>query len=309
MMNVKKKVLYILLFCSFLYLFSATEEENYMEKLSSSVLKDMEEIKMEIIDEYRNEREITELELAHKELLLARQSIFMRYYTILFVLIAIFMIIVLNQSRYAQRNNKKLGMANEELSIVNEQLKKLATTDPLTNLSNRRDMIDKIEHEQQRFARNGKSFVLIMSDIDDFKHINDKYGHDGGDFVLTSIAYLMKSAVRKQDIVGRWGGEEFLLLLPETDLAGGKALAEKIRKNIYITPYIFSDNKIPVTITFGVTIYDRKMNMDDCIRIADRALYRGKRSGKNCVVIGKYGKDISDNASAVFYDNEIDDIT
>ncbi len=281
------------------------EDDEYIEKLSSSVLKDLEQIKQEIIEEYRNDKEIFELELAHNELLLSRQKIIMRYYIIIFVLLVIFLSVVLQQIRMANKTNRKLEKANEDLNKANSQLKKLATTDPLTNLSNRRDMITKIEYEQQRFDRNGKPFVLLMADVDDFKHINDKYGHDGGDFVLKSIAVLMKSVVRKLDIIGRWGGEEFLLLLPDTGLEGGKALAEKILNNISLTPYLFSKNMIPVTITFGVAVYDRKMIIDNCIKIADRALYRGKRSGKNCVVVGKYAKDTRDYTSEHFFQNEL----
>lgn len=290
---------------------SALEEteqnESYIEKLSLSVLEDLEEIKQEIINQYRLDKQVTELELAHKEFLLSRQQTILQVYIILFLLVIIFLAIVLNQSRIVRRTNEKMAKANKELNIVNEKLKKIATTDFLTNLSNRREMINKIEYEQQRFARNNKKFVLMMADLDDFKNINDKYGHDGGDFILVSIANLIKSTIRKQDMLGRWGGEEFLLLLPETDLKGGKALAEKIRKNISVTPFIFDKNSISVTITFGVTVYDRKMSIDDCIRVADRALYRGKRSGKNTVVIGKYGKDYSDQESVAFFDEEIDD--
>ena len=284
------------------------KDNEYIEKLSSSVLKDLAQMKKEIIEEYRNDKEFYELELAHNELLLSRQKIIMHYYIIIFVLLVIFLSIVLYQIRMANRSNRKLEKVNENLNKANSQLTKLATTDPLTNLSNRRDMLTKIEYEQQRFDRNGKPFVLLMADVDDFKLINDKYGHDGGDFVLKSIAVQMKSVVRKQDIVGRWGGEEFLLLLPDTGLEGGKALADKIQSNISMTPYLFSKNKIPVTITFGVAVYDRKMIVDNCIKIADRALYRGKRNGKNCVVVGEFEKDTSDYSSELFFENDINSV-
>ena len=175
----------------------------------------------------------------------------------------------------------------KKLNSANIKLEQIAKTDPLTELSNRREMLEKMEHEQIRFSRSRKPFVLLMSDIDAFKKINDNYGHACGDFILKSLANQMKSTARKQDIACRWGGEEFLMLLPETDLEGGFALAEKIRKDIETTSYVFGDNRITLTMTFGVSVYNRPMDIDYCIKMADEALYRGKRQGKNCVVMSK----------------------
>ncbi|MCK4654413.1 MAG: GGDEF domain-containing protein [Candidatus Cloacimonetes bacterium] len=239
------------------------------------------------IETFQKDKEIKDLELAKKEIELSKQKTVQRYYYLLGALILLFAAISLNQARSLSKANKQLEKANDDLEKANIKLELIAKTDPLTNLSNRRDMIEKIEHEQKRFGRNGKPFILVMSDIDYFKSVNDRYGHDGGDFVLESIAKLMQSVVRKQDIVGRWGGEEFLILLPETDLEGGRALAEKIRKNISITPYVFSDKKIPITMTFGVSVYNKPMDLDLCIKKADEALYKGKKRGKNCVVLSK----------------------
>jgi len=176
---------------------------------------------------------------------------------------------------------------NTKLKAANAKLEQISKTDPLTDLANRRDMIERMKQEQIRFSRNRKSFVLLMSDIDSFKKINDNHGHACGDFILKSLAKQMKSTARKQDITGRWGGEEFLMLLPETDIDGGFALAEKIRKDIETTTYNYSDSKISLTMTFGVSMYDRLMDIDHCVKMADEALYRGKRQGKNCVVMSK----------------------
>ena len=181
----------------------------------------------------------------------------------------------------------KYFKTTKKLNIANTKLEQIAKTDPLTELSNRREMIEKMEQEQIRFSRSRKSFVLLMSDIDAFKKINDSYGHACGDFILKSLATQMKSTARKQDITGRWGGEEFLMLLPETDLEGGFALAEKLRKDIESTSYVFSENRLSLTMTFGVSVYNRPMDIDYCIKLADEALYTGKRQGKNCVVMSK----------------------
>ena len=174
--------------------------------------------------------------------------------------------------------------AHDKLENTHEQLKEIARTDPLTGLSNRRDIIEKIEYEQIRFERSKNSFVIIIGDLDFFKSINDKYGHDCGDYVLKEVAQTMRSTIRKQDIVARWGGEEFLLLLPETPLEGGKVAAEKVREKIENSNFKYNNDLLSVTITFGVSVYNNIMEIDDCIKKADQALYRGKHKGRNCVV-------------------------
>ena len=185
---------------------------------------------------------------------------------------------------------KKLLMANEQIQKQQQQLSKaykkmetLARTDPLTKLSNRRDYLEKFNLELNRFERNKIPFSVVLCDIDDFKLVNDEYGHDCGDFVLVGISELMTSTVRKQDVVGRWGGEEFILLLPETSIAGGNRVAEGIRKNLEDKTFFFNGKEIAVTMTFGASQYDGTMDIDACIKKADEALYSGKRAGKNRV--------------------------
>ncbi|MCK4796958.1 MAG: GGDEF domain-containing protein, partial [Spirochaetes bacterium] len=125
-------------------------------------------------------------------------------------------------------------------------------------------------------------------DIDDFKKFNDTYGHDCGDFILVSIANTIKSILREQDNVARWGGEEFLLLLPDSNMEGAKITSEKIREKIASTPYYYNDIKLEVTMTFGVSVFDNdSIDIDYYIAKADKALYKGKKSGKNCVVSGE----------------------
>lgn len=191
-------------------------------------------------------------------------------------------------------NQRKLLMANERVQIQKEELiaayKKmelLARTDPLTNLSNRRDFLDKFQEEIFRFERSGKPFTVVLGDLDDFKLINDRCGHDCGDYILVSISRILRSMVRKQDIVSRWGGEEFILLLPEAPLTGGKKVAETIRKRIAGESFLFADKKISITISLGVSEFEKNMNIDRCIKKADEALYEGKQKGKNCVGIAK----------------------
>jgi len=259
------------------------ESLNREKELKATQLKVVEFEKMSIqkkIDTYQKDKEIRDLELDKKAIQINTQNFTQKVLISAIVIILIFTVV----GFYLAFTNNS---TNRALNIANEKLKQIAKTDPLTDLSNRRDMIEKMEHEQKRFGRNGKSFVLLMSDIDDFKKINDDNGHDCGDFILESLAKQMRSTVRKQDFTGRWGGEEFLMLLPETDIDGGFALADKIRKDIQDTSYVFNKIKLRLTMTFGVSVYDRPMDIDQCIKMADEALYRGKKQGKNCVIITK----------------------
>ncbi len=173
---------------------------------------------------------------------------------------------------------------NEELRKAYKKLDLLARTDPLTGLSNRRDMREKIQDEIHRYERKKEPFSIVIADIDDFKAVNDNCGHAAGDHVLKEIAGFLKSGLRKQDHVGRWGGEEFLFMLPGIDLKKSRQISERIRANIENNPFHFKNHKINVTMTFGVGIFDKMMNIEECLKSADNALYKGKISGKNCVV-------------------------
>ncbi|HQO09958.1 MAG TPA: diguanylate cyclase [Clostridiales bacterium] len=183
-----------------------------------------------------------------------------------------------------QKANDIIKKKNKELTDAYMKLDLLARTDPLTRLSNRRDILDKIKYEALKFERSGEKFVIVISDIDNFKTFNDSYGHDCGDFVLVNLANLMRSVLRKQDCIGRWGGEEFIFLMPKTDFEGGTMVAEKIRKKIESETFYYRDIKLNITMTFGVNVYDSIIDIDYCINKADEALYHGKYKGKNCVV-------------------------
>ena len=173
----------------------------------------------------------------------------------------------------------------EELAKANELLKMISRTDELTQLPNRRDIREKISYEISRFDRSKRKFSFLFVDIDKFKDINDHYGHICGDLVLKTVAETMKKSLRKQDIVSRWGGEEFLTLLPETPLGGAKLVAERLRKKIEETQISFANQSLHVTVTVGVAEYDERLGMDHSINLADRALYEGKQTGRNKIVL------------------------
>jgi diguanylate cyclase (GGDEF)-like protein len=165
---------------------------------------------------------------------------------------------------------------------VERKVATLAVTDPLTELSNRRHMEQRLREEESRAARTNSPFCLIMADIDHFKRVNDTHGHDTGDEVLVAAAEVFRSTLRAQDVIGRWGGEEFLLLLPNTTLDAGREVAERVRA--LAEAKLGQSAKIEkVTLTLGVARYES--SIEACIKAADDALYVGKQGGRNRVAV------------------------
>ena len=181
--------------------------------------------------------------------------------------------------------NDKLITEIEERKRAEGALAKAATTDYLTQLHNRRSMMAILTHEMKRVERSGRESCLIMVDLDNFKKINDSFGHEAGDAVLVHIGKLMSGLVRKQDIIARWGGEELLIMLPETDRDGAVSVAEKLRGEVADRIIKISDHEIRVTISSGVSRMARGMTIDECIRQADKALYHAKSGGRNKTVV------------------------
>jgi diguanylate cyclase (GGDEF)-like protein len=166
------------------------------------------------------------------------------------------------------------------------RMEELAMTDALTQLPNRRRMREMLELEQVRFSRGGRPFAVIIGDIDGFKQINDNAGHDCGDYVLRELATILRGVLRAQDGLARWGGEEFLFLLPETDHPGAGVVAEKLRAAVENAGLKFAERAVRVTMTFGVSVYTAGAgSAEACVRRADQALYAGKDQGKNRVVL------------------------
>ncbi len=190
-----------------------------------------------------------------------------------------------------QRTCEELSLAHATISRQNEKLKEMllqlelsSRTDVLTGIYNRRHMVEKINAEIARYRRSGHSFALISGDIDFFKSVNDKYGHDCGDLVLQAVAQVMKNLLREQDTLARWGGEEFLILLPETDVVQGTLAAERIRRQICELEVGYRGAKVSVAMTLGVVVFAEGDTIDTVLKKADDALYRGKRQGRNRVI-------------------------
>ena len=175
-----------------------------------------------------------------------------------------------------------------ELSAANAQLAEVARMDPLTGVLNRRGFTSEVESEIERFLRNGRPFSLVLADVDRFKRFNDEFGHACGDHVLKRVAQILGQRLRDVDRIGRWGGEEFILLLPETDVQGSATLAESLREAIDSNLFEFAGERHGITMTFGVARYRKGESLDSCVDRADNALYQGKEAGRNRVMVDAY---------------------
>lgn len=165
----------------------------------------------------------------------------------------------------------------------NELLNQAAHHDALTGLSNRRDMVDRLHREVHSAARHGYTFSVILCDIDRFKEVNDTFGHKAGDTVLKQVAQTVVATIRSEDVCGRWGGEEFLILLPHTGEEQGCGVAEKIRIAMAEQETVFDGHTIRCTISAGVAGYHHGDDIDAVIRTADTRMYEAKQLGRNQV--------------------------
>lgn len=166
-----------------------------------------------------------------------------------------------------------------------DKLETISKTDSLTGLYNRRYIIEKIENEFANFKENNNHFSIIIADIDYFKKVNDSFGHDFGDQVLKIVSRNLKNTVGELGFVSRWGGEEFLILLPKTSIEDAYRLADKMRKISEDEIIDYNETQVSITLTFGVTVNEADEMIDDTIKKSDNALYKGKNQGRNCVVL------------------------
>jgi diguanylate cyclase (GGDEF)-like protein/PAS domain S-box-containing protein len=173
-----------------------------------------------------------------------------------------------------------------ESKKTEEELLRLAATDPLTGALNRREFTVLSEREALRSNRYHHPLSLLMFDLDQFKRLNDTYGHSAGDKVLQRFTTLCVNALRNVDVFGRWGGEEFAALLPETDIDGAAIIAERLRKIVADSVLNHQDNKITFTVSVGVAQYkDTESTIDGPMSRADSAVYDAKKAGRNRISV------------------------
>jgi diguanylate cyclase (GGDEF)-like protein len=173
----------------------------------------------------------------------------------------------------------------QHLSRTLIELEKANRQDGLTKVLNRRYWEEKLKQEIHRAQRYQHPLSLILFDLDKFKDLNDKYGHLGGDFVLVELSSFIGTLLRDSDLLGRYGGEEFGIILPDTNLAGAEEVAERICQTVADYPMLFNQQTIRATLSIGVAEFEARQHFlhDDLIRCTDMALYHAKRSGRNRV--------------------------
>jgi diguanylate cyclase (GGDEF)-like protein len=181
-----------------------------------------------------------------------------------------------------------LQLQNLELVGENNYLSDLTAHDSLTGLYNRRYVMDKIDSEMNRAVRHGHPMSVLMLDLDHFKRINDSFGHPAGDQVLKSVGQVLKESCRVYDVPGRYGGEEFCIVLPDTRVVGTTTVAERIRMRLENTPQQMGEHSVVVTASIGIAVMDSVadeglLTANALLERADRALYSAKHHGRNRV--------------------------
>ena len=165
-----------------------------------------------------------------------------------------------------------------------EEIYRLTTVDGLTQIFNKRYFAEALDREIARASRYRRELSLVMFDLDHFKDVNDTHGHLAGDAVLKTLAHTIKTRIRTEDIFARYGGEEFAIILPEIEGHNAHQFAEKIRRIVETTDFVFENTKIPVTISMGVATLDLEEPASGAlIKRADERLYEAKAAGRNCV--------------------------
>jgi diguanylate cyclase (GGDEF)-like protein len=164
---------------------------------------------------------------------------------------------------------------------LNQALKEASTTDVLTGIGNRRMLLERLKSEAARAERVNRPLTIAIADIDRFKAVNDTYGHEAGDKVLTEVARTIAANMREYDSCGRWGGEEFLAIMPEITAAEGAVIIERVRQAICAINFSVGGQSVSLTASFGIAQYRPGMSIFDTISRADNALYEAKRAGRN----------------------------
>ncbi len=208
-----------------------------------------------------------------------------RAYSLIVSAATVYILFQIYASRYMQEH-RRLVESQRRIQSYNDELFRQARIDSLTGVPNRRDGIERVQAIMEIAERNGRDFALLLCDMDHFKTFNDEFGHDCGDFLLKEVAQELQRNTRAQDFVARWGGEEFLVALPETGIDGALELGEKLRKHIEQLDLVYNSTRHRLTVTIGLTARrgGAAATIDTCLKEADRALYYGKEHGRNQTV-------------------------
>ncbi|QOY52550.1 GGDEF domain-containing protein [Candidatus Sulfurimonas baltica] len=241
-----------------------------MIERSDSSTVEIQKIKVEL-EEY-NEDPITNFKIAHKKLFTIAVALEENTQAL---------------SKDLKNHNGEVKALSNKIVLLEEELKKTreeSKEDFLTKLSNRRALDELISIKESEFERYNHNFSIVMFDLDYFKAVNDNYGHDAGDAVLSAFAKILKAEARNVDIIGRFGGEEFMALLEETNAEGGAIFAEKVRVKVEKARFMYKGERIEVTVSCGVSERSKHPSIDTLIKSADENLYKAKKDGRNRVV-------------------------
>jgi diguanylate cyclase (GGDEF)-like protein len=192
--------------------------------------------------------------------------------------------IVMMLALICRRYSNMRGMLREqtqELTTAVEKVSRIATRDPLTGLYNRQHLQELLQQEIKRHHRTGQPFAVALIDLDHFKRVNDQFGHKVGDEVLSGFAQTLQTFVRESDVVGRWGGEEFLVLLPETETLAGLSAMNRLRKQLVGLCLATSQPQLRATLSAGVATHQPHEALEHTLERADRALYAAKAGGRD----------------------------
>jgi diguanylate cyclase (GGDEF)-like protein len=184
---------------------------------------------------------------------------------------------------YISSLRQNLSISKSQQTKYIEIIREMAIRDELTGLYNRRHVMELLDYEKNRSSRGGGLFCLAMLDIDHFKNVNDRHGHLAGDAVLRAVATMLKNTLRNTEFCGRYGGEEFLIVLTQTDIKGALIGAERVRTNIENTVFPDLGSDFKVTVSIGLSEYQIREDVEKIIARADEALYRAKKGGRNRV--------------------------
>lgn len=262
--------------------FKQQTESQYDEKLAELEARFETKNKQQQIDDLRQERKIENLAQSRTRTMALSGLL-------ISVTLVFFLVFIVRKMREREQLMTELQSKNNELESAYSLMEELALTDPLTKLKNRRAINEELKKSLEVAARNATSLSLILSDVDHFKAFNDNFGHDCGDYILQSIAEKLQMAIRNQDSIGRWGGEEFIIILPNTDAQGAISLAESLKRVIGEAQFKYQSEEISqnfsVTMTFGIAEFHPHVdNLKSLVNQADQMLYVGKEQGRNRVV-------------------------
>ncbi len=187
-------------------------------------------------------------------------------------------------SEEMNKSKEEVHQLQQRVRLLEQALRqerKRSATDTLTKLPNRRAIDDFLSKKEAAFKRYGDNYSVVLFDIDHFKSVNDTYGHDAGDVILASFGKMLRRYSREADFVGRWGGEEFLVVLPKTDREGAKVFADKLRDVVAKSKFMYKNTRIPITASGGVADRASNPGLEETIKRADENLYRAKAGGRN----------------------------